>query len=139
METDSELLELAAKAAGIEVWFPRMNGGKDDDGNRIILTPCHTMTPNGAAEWNPLADDGDALRLAVKLGISTLPYPIYNETERHSVIAKQRRRTDMMREANQTEVIEVYGDDSCAATRRAIVRSAAEIGRAKQNEASNGN
>lgn len=139
METDSELLELAAKAAGIEVWFPRMNGGKDDDGNRIILTPCHTMTPNGAAEWNPLADDGDALRLAVKLGISTLPYPIYNETERHSVIAKQRRRTDMMREANQTEVIEVYGDDSCAATRRAIVRSAAEIGRLKQNEASNGN
>ena len=139
METDSELLELAAKAAGIEVWFPRMNGGKDDDGNRIILTPCHTMTPNGAAEWNPLADDGDALRLAVKLGISTFPYPIYDETERHSVIAKQRRRADMMREANQTEVIEVYGDDSCAATRRAIVRSAAEIGRAKQNEVSNGN
>src|SRR5574343_236608 len=122
METDIELLELAAKAAWIEVWFPRMNGGKDDDGNRIILTPCHTMTPNGAAEWNPLTDDGDALRLAVKLGISTLPYPIYNETERHSVIAKQRRRADMMREANQTEVIEGYGDDSCAATRRAIGR-----------------
>lgn len=139
METDSELLELSAKAAGIEVWFPRMNGGKDLDGNRVIITPCHTMTPNGADEWNPLTDDGDALRLAVKLGISTLPYPIYNESERHSVIAKQRRRSDMMRESNPTETVEVYGNDPYAATRRAIVRAAAEIGREKQNEASNGN
>ena len=122
--TDRELLELAAKAAG---YPPEWHGS------------IKIETANGTRKWSPLEDDGDALRLAVKLGISTLPYPIYNETERHSVIAKQRRRTDMMREANQTEVIEVYGDDSCAATRRAIVRSAAEIGRAKQNEASNGN
>lgn len=128
MEIDRELLELAADAAGIELrWHP--------DGTAYSDNRCSGYW----GIWNPLTDDGDALRLAVKLGISTLPYPIYNETERHSVIAKQRRRTDMMREANQTEVIEVYGDDSCAATRRAIVRSAAEIGRAKQNEASNGN
>ena len=117
-EADRELLELSAKAADIFLYT-------HDDGGLYIASPMR--------RWNPLTDDGDALRLAVKLGISTLPYPIYNETERHSVIAKQRRRTDMMREANQTEVIEVYGDDSCAATRRAIVRSAAEIGRAKQN------
>lgn len=94
---------------------------------------------NAPETFSPLTDDGDALRLAVKLGISTLPYPIYNESERHSVIAKQRRRSDMMRESNPTEVIEVYGNDQYAATRRAIVRSAAAIGRAKQNEASNGN
>ena len=122
-EADRELLRLAANAAGYE--YAKFGG--------------YIVVDGIPGNWNPLTDDGDALRLAVKLGISTLPYPIYNETERHSVIAKQRRRTDMMREANQTEVIEVYGDDSCAATRRAIVRSAAEIGRAKQNEASNGN
>ena len=52
--TDKELLELAAKAAGIEYnpnygkgfWVGEFYSGK---------------------EWNPLTDDGDALRLAVKL------------------------------------------------------------------------
>lgn len=133
METDRELLELAANAAGIElIGFAGVGCWSDCDGELGYQTKDFDR-------WNPLTDDGDALRLAVKLGISTLPYPIYNESERHSVIAKQRRRSDMMREANPTEVIEVYGDDSCAATRRAIVRSAAEIGREKQNEASNGN
>ena len=44
--TDKELLKLAAKAAGVEV-----------------VTP--TMLEYG--KWNPLEDDGDALRLAVTL------------------------------------------------------------------------
>jgi hypothetical protein len=35
----------------------------------------------------------------------------------------------MMREINPTEVVEVYGEDPCAATRKAIVKCAAEIGR----------
>ena len=47
--TDRELLELAAKAAGLEV-----------------VTP--TMLAHG--QWNPLADDGDAFRLAVAMGFS---------------------------------------------------------------------
>lgn len=57
MTTDRELLELAAKAAGIEVeWF--------DDG---LYSPSAFFTKAGS-EWNPLNPaSGDALRLATKL------------------------------------------------------------------------
>lgn len=53
--TDRELLELAAKAAGMRPgsWFD----GYHDEGRE---TGDH---------WNPLTDDGDALRLAVRLGL----------------------------------------------------------------------
>lgn len=110
--TDRELLELAAKAAGRTHYDGSPDTGRDGD-----------------RPWNPLTDDGDALRLAVTLGISITPYPIYNSEERHSVIAKQRRRSDTMRENNPTEVMEIYGADRFSATRRAIVRAAAEIGK----------
>ena len=117
--TDRELLELSAKAAGMDVIA-------DSQGIFWMrLKPYQKIN----YMWNPLEDDGDALRLAVKLGISLLPYPVYEEKERHSVIAKQRRRDDLLRQANPTEVQELYGIDSCAATRLAIVRAAAEIGR----------
>lgn len=107
---DRTLLELAAKAAGITLRYNYLG------------------TQNANDPWLPLTDDGDALRLAVTLGISITPYPIYNSEERHSVIAKQRRRSDTMRENNPTEVMEIYGADRFSATRRAIVRSAAAIG-----------
>ncbi|AIJ45535.1 hypothetical protein O987_06960 [Comamonas testosteroni TK102] len=51
--TDRELLELAAKAAGIEVWWTENYGG-------VFL-----RDRNSPVIWNPLNDDGDALRLAV--------------------------------------------------------------------------
>ncbi len=85
--TDRELLELAAKAAGYE-----RNGAG----------------PIGPCEWNPLNDDGHALRLAVRLGILL--------------------RTDFIK---QLAELMRQGMDHCAATRRAIVRTAAEIGRTK--------
>ena len=107
--TDKELLELAAKAIGL----------KEGIGGAF-------WTEDGGV-FDPITDDGDALRLAVKLGISITPYPIYN-ADHHSVICKQRRKSDTMREANPTEVIELYGNDPYAATRRAIVRAAAAIG-----------
>ena len=50
---DRELLEAAAKAMGEKV-PPRFF----DDGTACLLSGQH---------WNPLTDDGDALRLAVKL------------------------------------------------------------------------
>ena len=53
--TDRELLELAAKAYGVEVEF-------DADG------VCWKHWPS--FKWNPLEDDGDALRLAVRLGFT---------------------------------------------------------------------
>lgn len=105
---DREMLSLAAKAEGHAYpWKLPMGFGERD--------------------WNPLADDGDALRLALKLGLCIEPYPFYS-LARHSVIVKQRTRGDQMREANPTEVVEVYGTDAAAATRRAIVRSAAAVG-----------
>jgi hypothetical protein len=57
--TDRELLELAAKAAELRlfVW-----GEKGAENYRLKL---QDNTPG--ARWTPLTDDGDALRLAVKL------------------------------------------------------------------------
>lgn len=63
---DRELLELAAKAAGMAVaWI-------DDFG-----VMCKGM--NAGARWNPLTDDGDALRLAVALRLTVAVR--YNECE----------------------------------------------------------
>lgn len=92
--TDRELLELAAKAAG-----------------------AYRLTKDlyqvDGSDWNPLTDDGDAFRLAVKLKLTITVYG--------------------------TETLVVYGDgekiyeegrsDLYAASRYAIVRAAAEIGK----------
>ena len=78
-DTDRELLELAAKAAGIR-------------------------TTEGNDYWNPLEDDGDAFRLAVKLGLKI----------------------------KGIEILIIEDDLECdrlTATRRAIVLAAAGIGR----------
>lgn len=107
--TDRELLELAAKAAGIEVWFPRMA-----DGQGGVIEPCHTTRNGQTEEWNPLTDDGDALRLAVKLGIA----PIQDQKEK--VCAAYWTDVHCVHSA--------YKGDPYAATRRAIVRASAAIG-----------
>lgn len=57
--TDRELLELAAKAAGLVFCMYHQR-------------PARLVQPDiGEAKvfWNPLTDDGDALRLAHKLGL----------------------------------------------------------------------
>ena len=101
--TDKELLELAAKAAGVELKWSR---------------PYKILWDfSEVPDWNPLTDDGDALRLAVKLGLW-----IYMRENYIDVM------TDV---AKPIEVFmtEPYGDDPYAATRQAILRVAAEIGR----------
>jgi len=106
--TDRELLELAAKAAGIELC--------PGDAWRMI-TPRFSglLLKDGATIWNPLTDDGDALRLAVKLGIDILQRTIWEEAIAVGAL---------------TEVCsQLWGDNPLAATRRAIVRAAAEIAR----------
>lgn len=94
--TDRELLELAAKAAGIPL----------TDLNIDIY---------GANAWNPLTDDGDALRLAVKLEMRV----DCNDT--HTTVYEG--VTSEQRFSEQSD------NDPYAATRRAIVRAAAEIGK----------
>ena len=59
--TDKELLELAAKAAGIKA-LP------DPHGSLRNCTTAHPATNIFALPlWNPLADDGDRYQLAKKL------------------------------------------------------------------------
>lgn len=55
---DKELMELAAKAAGYDVFTAFGTGG-----------PLAIKKKEGDSIWNPLEEDGDALQLAVKLGI----------------------------------------------------------------------
>jgi hypothetical protein len=130
--TDRELLELAAKAAGITVLRP--NG---------VMRNCTGLSYEAnifaAPPWNPLTDDGDALRLAVKLEISITPYPIYSEGHRHSVIAEQKRTTDLERSPNTTSTVELYRADPGAATRRAITRCAAAVAQTERRYEGNGN
>lgn len=108
--TDRELLELAAKAAGYE-WRKDIAEYRNERGllGLWIIDPMKTS-------WNPLDDDGDALRLAVKLGIQS-DSGIYTKKAWAGVLG------------NTLMYIEEYDNDPYAATRRAIVRAAAEIGR----------
>jgi hypothetical protein len=99
--TDRELLELAAKAAGIEFG--------------VIHDTPRMKCDAGWTPWNPLTDDGDALRLAVKLGLCLLWQHDW-----------------LMAYSGDVSERERHLDDPYAATRRAIVRAAAEIGRSME-------
>jgi hypothetical protein len=97
--TDRELLELAAKAAGYQgaeyewgEWMEIRYGLKEA-----------LWVEDIESYWNPLVDDGQALRLAVKL--------------------------DLFRKALGSPKPGISHEDACAAARRAIVRAAADIGR----------
>lgn len=96
-DEDKNLLELAARTAGFEAGWVLQG-------------------------WNPITDDGDALRPAVKLQLGINIPPVVD---------------------GRIEVVTFYGpiisivehpqnDDRNAAARRAIVRAAAEIGKAQQ-------
>ena len=103
--TDRELLVLAAKAVGIDV---------DADGRFAY--------PNGL--WNPLTDDGDALRLTVKLSLDILQDSVSSKDNAVEV------QGNFENVEFQPWAWENRAPDPYAATRRAIVRAAAEIGKA---------
>ena len=109
--TDRELLELAAKAAGYgEVWT------LDNYPNTFYIGPRYTGGVPKYCAWNPITDDGDALRLAVKLGLTIAQLMTNREVE--------------VDDYGETVFVnEFHEPDPHAATRRAIVRAAAEIGR----------
>jgi hypothetical protein len=97
---DKEMLIAAAKAAGIEV-----------------VTP--TMLEYG--KWNPLEGDGDALRLAVKLRLKVST----PTTDTDCALAGNGDVFSYSEDVEKITITDLY-----AATRRAIVRAAAEIGKA---------
>ena len=95
MSADRELLELAAKAAGL-TW---------SKSKYITHGGLWIIKPSVQTYWSPLTNDGDALRLAVRLGMFMRS------------IVKDIPRSE-------------YDADPYAATRRAITRAAAAIGKA---------
>lgn len=115
MKTDKELLELAAKAAGIDLtgynWFdtPFYTGFE-----RRNL--CEGGFDLPVSSWNPLTEDGDALRLAVKLEMDVTHYQ--NSVEVKAWIAGE----------YYDFISEEVSYCRISATRRAIVRAAAAIG-----------
>lgn len=109
MMDEKQLLQLAAKAAGY-----RLNDHTDIKGR--YWPWCYDLGMN----WNPLHNDGDAFRLAVRLNLVIEPprdngfAHVYHY---HRSLEVAERRSAITHEAELT------------ATRRAIVRAAAEIGR----------
>lgn len=102
---DKELLVMAAKAAGIEIvqW-------QDD---------CPRVMSGFPIPWNPLANDGDALRLACQLQLDLVLG--------HNGAAVTMAGKRMIEESCHQD-----SGENLACTRRVIVRAAAEIGRAMQ-------
>lgn len=106
---DRELLELAAKAAGMPLggWEPCAGG---------FFTYSHRGSDERKT-WLPLTDDGDALRLAVKLALN---------------IDIQHHETEVFTWDGvylASEHVSVHPAHAYEATRRAIVTAAAKLGK----------
>lgn len=100
--TDQELIEFAAKAVGIKgTWQRDTNFIQERYQFEIPYSNQNMMT---GVVWNPLNDDGDAFRLAAKLGIDV----IWNKAPNSSYA------------------------EYLAIARRAIVKAAAKIGQNQQ-------
>lgn len=110
---DRDLLELAARAAGLRIV---------DRSNPITLYVESDGCKCGV-RWNPISDDGDALQLAVRLRID-----VGAGTDPLGTEVCMASHADKFPGWFE----EPYGDNPYAATRRAIVRAAAEIGRQMQ-------
>ncbi len=109
--TDRELLELAAKAAGIDLipYTWSKGTGWDHDG--------FTRAGHGDMEWNPLEDNGDSLELAVMLGLM-----IDTSCQPALILCAGPQGIGLEESARINPLV---------ATRRIIVRAAAEIGKTK--------
>lgn len=119
--TDHELLERAARAAGyadLTEWSDKIT---DHDSPHYGMPALH---PSGfgqhAASWNPLVDDGDAFRLMVACRLLLQ-------------VSDDDGCTRALDEFGDTILREMHvnDDNENAATRRAIVRAAAEMGENK--------
>lgn len=118
--TDREMLELAAKAAGLDITGWSKQGGEE------------VAVIDGASFWQPLLKnsitdcDGDALRLAVALSICLRSKSPTHWQEPDTSVALY-EFGDGTGERGRVTI--KNGGNAGAATRRAIVRAAAEIGK----------
>ncbi len=114
MNTDKELLELAAKAAGLNVKMSEVD--QDDNFSGLIIGRKGTKDKT---LWNPLVSDGDALRLAVMLNLMVCTGPCQaSATSISGALLGFFPKEDTIKQ------------DAFLATRRAIVRAAAKAGTA---------
>lgn len=112
MKKDKELLILAAKAACFNV--KAVSVDTDDNFDGLVIGAKNTKQK---VWWNPILNDGDALRLAVYLRVS-LSFHMENDNED----VKAWVNGSYHAWSQQIE------QDPLCATRRAIVRAAAAIG-----------
>lgn len=112
--TDEELLRYAAKAIG---WAPP---NRYSAKSNSLLWVSESGYP---APWSPFRDDADAFYLMVSLDIGVHHgWTFADENVPYANVCAQHI-------PSMIEVGEIKGDDPKAATRRAIVRAAAEIGK----------
>ena len=110
--TDKELLELASKTYGPGLKYIPDYGWVYENTAWWV---------EDAQEWNPLTDDGDALRLAVKLRL------VVRASVDDSDCALVEWSSDCL-DITDADA-DAKGEDIYSATRRAIVRAAAEVGK----------
>jgi hypothetical protein len=113
--TDRELLELAARAIGLQYHSYVEN---ELIGRGLNIGDLETPI------WNPLTDDGDALRLAVRLRIA----PTFSSDGR-AVFSGYCTVTPKCGRVYHDPINEFLGEDPLSAWKRAVVRRAAAIGK----------
>ena len=126
--SDRELLELAANA-GADAGLPIIESVA---GPQIL---CR-KTIDGVEHyriWNPIEDDGDAFRLAVKLGEK---FPCFLLGIFNRSAFPHARASIVHRNVDETYIEQDDNADMSETARRAIVRAAAEIGRTQTAEQS---
>jgi hypothetical protein len=109
--SEQELMTLAAKAVGIEIYFR-------DDGSCFQKEMQGNPSFRYLVPWDPLTDDGQAFGLAADLRLKILP---------------GKHKGDGCTVESQRQGIAgctTFRDDKREQMRRAIVRVAAEIGKA---------
>lgn len=106
--TDREILEACARASCTHYNI-------EEDGIVLFGEP----TPSGFRYWNPLEDDGDALRLAVRLNLliqfNAKHVFVYDDKGAQLAFLGKKK-------------------DPCAATRRAIVQAAAAMAQREKEQ-----
>jgi hypothetical protein len=116
--TGQSLLKLAAKAAGYQVKRFLAPGFDGEPKGAVVFDP----KGRGRFTWRPRHDDGDAFRLAVRLGLCVSHWPRHDPPD---VMVGYSAGPQ-----HGANIITPYEGDPDAATREAIFQAAAETGRA---------
>ena len=109
MLTEKEEDQLAAKAAGIEIDHYR--------GDVAMIKRINQRGQEEFVAWQPKVDDGDALRLAVKLNLSVEQWPDEDGCGPYVAV-----------DIGWSVIAHNHGSDACAATRLTIWRAAVHVG-----------